>query len=60
VNGEIISGQNISIVSGSDVGSTPQTPVPEPTTALFGAALLGVISFSRRRSAAPIADAALS
>lgn len=46
VFGEIISGRDISIVSGSDVVG-PDNPIPEPTTMLFGGAILGVIDFAR-------------
>lgn len=46
VFGEIISGRDISIVSGSDVVGR-DNPIPEPTTMLFGGAILGVIDFAR-------------
>jgi hypothetical protein len=50
VVGEIIGGQNISIVSGSDVVNPPPPPViPEPTAMLFGIALVGIVGASRRR-----------
>jgi hypothetical protein len=50
VTGEIISGDNINIASGGSVtGVTVVTPVPEPTTLLFGLGLTLSTLLRRRR-----------
>jgi hypothetical protein len=50
LNGRIIGGQNITLMSGATVNGAPPPPVPEPTTMLLlGTGLAGIAATLRKR-----------